>query len=205
MSASKPVPPSLPISPQVANDAINVPFTIWMTGLSGAGKSTVAGHLRDRLCALSRASYVLDGDVLRNGLSSDLGFSRADRREQLRRVAHVARTLNEAGVIAIVALVSPYRADRALAREIIGTDAMHEVWLSTPLHVCQARDPKGLYRLAKAGQLPAMTGMTDPYEPPLEEALHIDTTRYDAATCATRILDAIAATRCMDGGMLDVR
>lgn len=205
MSASNLVPPSIPNSPQPAIATSEAPFTIWMTGLSGAGKSTVAGHLHSRFREQRRASYVLDGDVLRNGLSSDLGFSREDRHEQLRRVAHVARTLNEAGVIAIVALVSPYRADRALAREIIGTEAMHEVWLSTPLHVCQARDPKGLYRLANAGQLPAMTGITAPYEPPLEEALHIDTTRHDAATCAKRILDAIAVTRCTNEGILDVR
>lgn len=170
-------------------------FTIWLTGLSGAGKSTIAEHLRDRLAQQDSSVYVLDGDVLRSGLSRDLGFSREDRSEQVRRVAHVARMLNEAGVIAIVALVSPYRADRSLAREIIGAEAMHEVWVSTPLHVCQARDPKGLYRLANAGQLPAMTGVADPYEPPVKRALHIDTSRHDAATCANCILDAVSAQR----------
>lgn len=204
MRASKPVPPYIPNSPQHVIAASRSPFTVWLTGLSGAGKSTVAGHLDDRLREKNRACYVLDGDVVRNGISSDLGFSRTDRCEQVRRVAHVARMLNEAGVIAIVALVSPYRADRALAREIIGADAMHEVWLSTPLHVCQARDPKGLYRRASAGQLPGMTGITDPYEPPLEEALHIDASLHDAATCANRILHAMACLGRTNGSIPDV-
>lgn len=203
MCVSKPVPSYISNSPQPVIPASRPPFTVWLTGLSGAGKSTVAGHLHDRLREQSRTCYVLDGDVVRNGLSSDLGFSRADRREQVRRVAHVARMLNEAGVIAIVALVSPYRADRALAREVIGVDAMHEVWLSTPLHVCQARDPKGLYRRASAGQLPGMTGITDPYEPPLEEARHIDASRHDAATCASQILHAMACLGRTNGSIPD--
>ena len=175
-------------------------FTIWMTGLSGAGKSTLAQHLRSRLQQQSRACAILDGDALRAGLSSDLGFSREDRCEQVRRVAHVARILNEASVIAIVALVSPYRADRWLARDIIGADAMHEVWVCTPLQVCQARDPKGLYRLADAGRLPAMTGVADPYEPPGEEALRIDTTGHDVETCVERILCAARAAPCANKG-----
>ncbi|AQW30400.1 adenylyl-sulfate kinase [Ralstonia syzygii subsp. celebesensis] len=180
-------------------------FTIWMTGLSGAGKSTLAREIQYRLRQQGRACYVLDGDVLRDGLSSDLGFSREDRCEQVRRVAHVARILNEAGVVAIVALVSPYRADRQLAREIIGAGAMHEVWVCTPLQVCQARDPKGLYRQANAGLLPAMTGVAAPYEPPPESTLRIDTSRHDVSTCANRILDAVGAHPCMNGSDHDVR
>ncbi|AMP39313.1 MULTISPECIES: adenylyl-sulfate kinase [Ralstonia solanacearum species complex] len=180
-------------------------FTIWMTGLSGAGKSTLAREIQYRLRQQGRACYVLDGDVLRGGLSSDLGFSREDRCEQVRRVAHVARILNEAGVVAIVALVSPYRADRQLAREIIGAGAMHEVWVCTPLQVCQARDPKGLYRQANAGLLPAMTGVAAPYEPPPESTLRIDTSRHDVSTCANRILDAVGAHPCMNGSDHDVR
>ena len=206
MCASKPDISSIPSIRNCAEPVAATawrPFTIWLTGLSGAGKSTVAEQLERRLREQDRACYVLDGDVLRNGLSRDLGFDRADRSEQVRRVAYVARMLNEAGVIAIVALVSPYRADRALAREIIAADAMHEVWISTPLHVCQARDPKGLYRRASAGQVPAMTGVTDPYEPPLEGALQIDTAGHDAMACADRILDAIAVSG--HGGISDDR
>lgn len=177
-------------------------FTIWMTGLSGAGKSTLAEHILLRLQREGRACHVLDGDALRDGLSSDLGFSRADRHEQVRRVAHVARILNESGVVVIVALVSPYRADRQLARRIIGSHLMHEVWVCTPLQVCQLRDPKGLYRRAHAGQIPAMTGITDPYEPPQDEALHIDTSTRDIETCSDAILDAIAA-HCAEGSHRD--
>ncbi|CEJ17823.1 adenylylsulfate kinase protein [Ralstonia solanacearum IPO1609] len=204
MHASIPEPQSLPDTQRFAR-APSEAFTIWMTGLSGAGKSTLARHMGHRLQQQGRACYVLDGDVLREGLSSDLGFCREDRREQVRRVAHVARILNEAGVIAIVALVSPYRADRQLAREIIGADAMHEVWVCTPLQVCQARDPKGLYRRANAGLLPAMTGVADPYEPPPEDALRIDTSRHDVSTCANRILEAVSAHPCMNGSQHDVR
>lgn len=180
-------------------------FTIWMTGLSGSGKSTLAGQIRHRLQQQGRACCLLDGDVLRTGLSSDLGFGREDRREQVRRVAHVARLMNEAGVIVIVALVSPYRADRQAAREIIGAGAMREVWVCTPLHVCQTRDPKGLYRLAHAGGLPAMTGVGDPYEPPREEALWIDTGSHDVTTCVSRILDAVGVQASTNGGVQDAR
>ena len=199
-----PKPESMPTSNRPGRStAHSRAFTIWLTGLPGAGKSTLAEYVHAHLAQRECAAYVLDGDVLRNGLSRDLGFSREDRCEQVRRVAHVARMLNEAGVIAIVALVSPYRADRALAREIIGDQAMHEVWVSTPLHVCQARDPKGLYRQANVGQVAGMTGVTAPYEPPQERALHIDTVRHDVATCANRILDAVGANGCTKGDAPD--
>ncbi|APF90105.1 MULTISPECIES: adenylyl-sulfate kinase [Ralstonia solanacearum species complex] len=204
MHASIPVSPSLPDTQRFAL-APSEAFTIWMTGLSGAGKSTLAQEMQSRLRQHGRACYVLDGDVLRDGLSSDLGFSREDRCEQVRRVAHVARILNEAGVVAIVALVSPYRADRQLAHEIIGAGAMHEVWVCTPLQVCQARDPKGLYQRASAGLLPAMTGVAAPYEPPPESTLRIDTSRHDVSTCASRILDAVGIYPCMNGSQHDVR
>lgn len=204
MHASIPEPPHAPNAQRLAPAPSGV-FTIWMTGLSGAGKSTLAQHLLDRMQQEGRASYMLDGDVLRDGLSRDLGFSRQDRREQVRRVAHVARIMNEAGVAVIVALVSPYRADRLMARDIIGSGAMHEVWVCTPLPVCQARDPKGLYRRANAGQLPAMTGVADPYEPPGEEALWIDTSSQDVAACANRILDAFSIQACTNGNDQHVR
>jgi adenylylsulfate kinase len=176
-----------------------------MTGLSGAGKSTLAQHMRYRLQQQGKACHVVDGDLLRLGLSKDLGFSREDRREQVRRAAHVARMLNEAGVIVIVALVSPYREDRQMAREIIGAQAMHEVWVCTPLQVCQARDTKGLYRLAAAGKLTDMTGVADPYEPPEKDALWIDTTSHDVEICANRILDSVGVHPFISGSAQDGR
>ncbi|NRO98953.1 adenylyl-sulfate kinase [Paraburkholderia sp. NMBU_R16] len=172
------------------------PRTIWLTGLSGAGKSTLASHIVDRLRRAGRACHVLDGDLLREGLSNDLGFGRDDRREQVRRTAHVARILNEAGTIAVVALVSPYRADREMARTIIGSNTMYEVWVSTPLDVCAARDPKGLYRRANDGVVPGMTGIASPYEPPEAGALRIDTSQLDILTCVQRILGAIGLSGC---------
>lgn len=204
MRASIPQPPHAPYTQRFA-PAPSAAFTVWLTGLSGAGKTTLAEQLLSRLRQQGRACGLLDGDVLRKGLSSDLGFSREHRCEQVRRVAHVARIMNEAGVIVIVALVSPYRADRQMAREIVGMDAMHEVWVCASLDVCRARDTKGLYRLADAGQLPAMTGVGTPYEPPLEEALRIDTTSHDVATCVGRILEAVGVHAGTNASGQDVR
>ena len=170
---------------------IRKPATLWMTGLSGAGKTTLAGHLKERLERCGQRCAILDGDTLRQGLSSDLGYGREDRKEQVRRVAHVARILNDAGVDVIVALVSPYRADRQLARTIIGPANMLEVWVCASLETCRARDPKGLYRQVEDGLLSGMTGITAPYEPPGEEALPVDTGRFDVQTCTARILDAL--------------
>lgn len=173
-------------------------FTIWMTGLSGAGKSTLASGIKRHFEHGGRACCILDGDALRSGLSGDLGFSRQDRSEQARRVAHVAKLMNDAGLIVVVALVSPYRADRESAREIIGSGAMFEVWVDTPLDVCRTRDPKGLYRQVQAGRLPGMTGISDPYEPPEDGALRIDTTGRDVPECVMHIIDAIGVGICSD-------
>ncbi len=143
-------------------------LTVWLTGLSGSGKSTVAVEVERRLVAAGRPAYLLDGDNLRHGLNADLGFSAADRGENVRRVGEVARLFADAGVVAVVSLVSPYRADRARVR------AMHEeaglrfveVFVDTPLDVCEARDPKGMYARARAGEITGFTGVDDPYEPP---------------------------------------
>jgi bifunctional enzyme CysN/CysC len=140
--------------------------TVWLTGLSGSGKSTVAKLLERRLIGLGRAAYLLDGDNLRHGLNRDLGFSMADRTENIRRVAEVARLFNDAGLIVITAFISPYRRDRDAAREIVGTDRFLEVFVDTPLEICEQRDPKGLYRKARAGEIAQFTGVSDPYEAP---------------------------------------
>lgn len=142
--------------------------TVWLTGLSGSGKSTIAVELERRLIADGRPAYLLDGDNIRHGLNGDLGFSAADRDENVRRVAHVARLFADAGVVAVVPLISPYRAARQLARDLHEAADLpfHEIFVDTPLDVCEARDPKGLYARARAGEITGMTGIDDPYEAP---------------------------------------
>lgn len=153
----------------------HVPATIWMTGLSGAGKSTIAYELERMLHEEGRASYVLDGDNLRHHLNRDLGFTPADRKENIRRAAEVAKMMNEAGLMVIGAFISPYREDRAMASEIIGEGNFIEVYVSTTTDVCESRDPKGLYAKARAGEIPCFTGISSPYEVPLHPALVLDT------------------------------
>ena len=139
---------------------------IWFTGLSGAGKSTLANALEAELHTQGRHTYVLDGDNLRRGLNKDLGFTDADRAENIRRVAEVAALMMDAGLIVISAFISPFRREREMARELVGRANFLEVFVSTPLEICEQRDPKGLYRKARAGQLPNMTGIDSPYEAP---------------------------------------
>lgn len=152
------------------------PLTLWFTGLSGAGKSTIANQLERMLVEKGMHTMLLDGDNLRYGLNKDLGFSEMARVENIRRVAEVSRILNDAGIIALSALISPYRADRQRAREIIGTPFI-EVYVNTPLAVCEARDVKGLYRRARDGDLPEFTGISSPYEAPEMPDIAIDTSQ----------------------------
>jgi adenylylsulfate kinase len=149
-------------------------LTIWLTGLSAAGKSTLAYSLESKLIELGRPCYVLDGDAVRSGLNADLGYSPPDRAENIRRTAEVARLMNDAGLIVIAALISPLRADRTLARRIIGDTLFREVHVSTSLAVCESRDPKGLYSMARLGKITEFTGITSPYEQPEYPALNID-------------------------------
>ena len=169
--------------------------TIWFTGLSGSGKSTIADAVADRLLARSIASYTLDGDNLRHGLNGDLGFSAADRDENVRRVAEVARLFADAGVVALVPVISPYRAGRAHARalhEAAGLTFL-EVFVDAPLEVCEDRDPKGLYVKARAGELPGFTGIDDPYEAPLDPELTISTASVSVDDGADQVLEILAA------------
>ena len=140
---------------------------IWFTGLSGSGKSTIANALEKALHAEGKRTYILDGDNIRQGLNKDLGFTDADRVENIRRVAEVAKLMMDAGLIVMTAFISPFRAEREMARELIGEENFIEVFVDTPLAVCEQRDPKGLYKKARNGQLPNMTGINSPYEPPL--------------------------------------
>lgn len=142
------------------------PAIAWLTGLSGAGKSTVANAVDHALTEAGRSSMVLDGDDLRQGLNRDLGFSAEDRVENIRRAAEAARLMAEAGLVVIVSLISPYRAERRAARAIAGDIPFLEVFIDTPLSVCEARDPKGLYDRARAGKIPDFTGISSPYEVP---------------------------------------
>ncbi|MFC7516263.1 adenylyl-sulfate kinase [Herbaspirillum sp. GCM10030257] len=151
------------------------PATVWLTGLSGAGKSTIAYELERRLVARGQAAFVMDGDNIRHGLNRDLGFSPSDRSENIRRIAEVARLFNEAGMLVITSFISPYCADRAMAREIIGFDRFFEVHLATELRVCEERDPKGLYRKVRAGEIREFTGISAPYETPEQPDLRVDT------------------------------
>lgn len=160
-----------------AADAHTVPTpVVWFTGLSGSGKTTLAQALAARLRAAGCVAVVLDGDQLRQGLSRDLGFAPTDRREQARRCAELAALLADNGIVAIVALVSPAAADRAQARAIIGSERFHEVYLDASVAVCAARDPKGLYARARAGDLAGLTGIDAPYDVPAQPALVINTT-----------------------------
>ena len=163
--------------------------TLWLTGLSGAGKTSIALALAQALKAQGRAATVLDGDQLRHGLNRDLGFSPQDRHENIRRTAEVARLMNEAGLTVIAAFISPYRSDRAMAGAIIGPERYIEVHVSTPLAVCEARDVKGLYAKARGGQLAQFTGVSAPYEEPLDAALTLDTQALALEESVARICE----------------
>jgi bifunctional enzyme CysN/CysC len=146
---------------------------LWFTGLSGSGKSTIANQLEKHLFELGLHTYILDGDNVRHGLNRDLGFTEADRIENIRRVAEVARLMVDAGLITIVSFISPFRAERQFARERFEAEEFLEVFVDTPLEVCEARDPKGLYRKVRSGEIKNFTGISSPYEPPLEPECHI--------------------------------
>ncbi len=164
--------------------------TVWFTGLSGSGKSTVAAAVESALVAAGRPAYLLDGDNLRHGLNADLGFTPDDRAENVRRVAHVAQLLADAGVVALVPVISPYRAGRQYARDIHVAAELPfvEVWVSTPIEECERRDPKGLYVRARAGELRAFTGIDDPYEAPEAPELMLPTHELSVGAAVELVL-----------------
>ena len=165
------------------------PRCLWFTGLSGAGKSTVANAVEKRLYALGHHTYLLDGDNVRHGLNRDLGFTAEDRVENIRRVAEVARLMTDAGLIVLVAFISPFRAERRMARERFAAGEFLEVFVDAPLAVCESRDVKGLYAKARAGQLRNFTGVDSPYEPPEQPELHL---RSDQETLAAMVERVVA-------------
>ncbi len=164
---------------------------LWLTGLSGAGKTTLADQVARDLRAAGQACFVLDGDNVRKGLSQDLGFSDADRTENIRRVAEVAKLMRNAGLTVIVALISPFRAERDAARTSIGNDHFIEIYLDTPLAVAERRDVKGLYKKARSGELKNFTGVDSPYEPPLAPALTIHTETETPQQSAARVMQVL--------------
>ena len=166
---------------------------IWLTGLSGAGKSTVAGLLAQRLRAEGQRTYLLDGDVLRTGLNRDLGFSAEDRAENVRRVGEVAWLMADAGLIVVVALISPFQRDRQAVRERFAPRTFFEVHVDVPLAVAESRDPKGLYRKARAGLLRDFTGIDSPYEPPAMPEVHLPTATLSPETAVDIVVERLRA------------
>ena len=166
---------------------------MWFTGLSGSGKSTVAVEVERRLVDAGRPAYLLDGDNLRHGLNGDLGFSAEDRSENVRRVGEVARLFADAGVVALVPVISPYVADRARVREIHRMAGLPfvEVHVDTPLEVCEQRDPKGLYAKARAGEITGFTGIDDPYEAPVDPELRLTPSDGPPDRQAVRVLEVV--------------
>ncbi len=162
---------------------------IWFTGLSGSGKSTLAMALEERLVSMGRLAYVLDGDNVRHGLNSDLGFAPADRDENIRRIGEVAALFADAGVIAIAAFISPYRHGRDAARKAAGDGRFIEVFLDTPLAVCEERDPKHLYKRARAGEIHDFTGIDAPYEASLHPELRVPTHQLAVPDAIDTVVD----------------
>ena len=165
--------------------------TLWFTGLSGSGKSTIAKLLEKTLIDNGKLCFLLDGDNIRHGLNKDLGFSPEDRKENIRRIAEVAKLMNDAGLIVLTAFISPYREDRDMARQIIGEANFREIYVSTPLASCEERDPKGLYKKARAGLIKGFTGIDAPYEPPENPALVIETDTLTPKDCVDAIIDKL--------------
>ena len=166
-------------------------LTVWLTGLSGSGKSSIAEQLEQRLHAAGLHVYRLDGDNVRFGLNRDLAFSEDDRRENIRRIAEVARLFNQAGLIVLVPVISPFLADRRNAAEVIGPERFFDVYVDTPLEVCEERDVKGLYEKARAGEIPEFTGISSPYEPPENPALRLTTVDQSVEECTDAVFRAI--------------
>jgi bifunctional enzyme CysN/CysC len=167
------------------------PCVLWFTGVSGAGKSTIANLVEKKLHALGHHTYLLDGDNVRHGLNKDLGFTEADRVENIRRVAEVARLMVDAGLIVMVSFISPFRAERRMARALVEDGEFLEIFVDTPIKVAERRDPKGLYKKARRGELKNFTGIDSPYEIPDDPEIHIQTIEVSAEQAATLVVDEL--------------
>ncbi|MGR5341941.1 adenylyl-sulfate kinase [Vibrio astriarenae] len=169
------------------------PVVLWFTGLSGSGKSTVANAVESKLLSLGKHSYLLDGDNVRHGLNKDLGFSDADRVENIRRIGEVAKLFVDSGSIVLTAFISPFISDRAQARELMQEGEFLEVFVDTPLEVCEQRDPKGLYKKARAGEIKNFTGIDSTYEAPVSPEIHLETADKSIEACAEYVVEQLAA------------
>jgi adenylylsulfate kinase len=161
---------------------------VWFTGLSASGKSTIAHHLEKELFERGVRSYVLDGDNVRHGINSNLGFSREDRHENLRRIAEVCKLMVDSGVVVLAAFISPYHEDRQFVREVVGKGDFVEVYVQCPVEVCEQRDPKGLYKKARAGEIKNYTGINAPYEEPRDPDIILDTTEFNVDDAVQKVL-----------------
>ena len=175
------------------------PLVLWLTGLSGAGKSTLANSLAQRLFDDGHFVYVLDGDNLRHGLNRDLGFDEADRHENIRRMADVAGLMYDAGLVTLAACISPFKSDRDFARSLIPAGRFVEVFVDTPLEVCEQRDAKGLYRRARAGEIRDFTGIDSPFERPTHAEVTVDTSCLSPTDCADTVMRYLAEHRLLSG------
>ena len=162
---------------------------IWFTGLSGSGKSTVANATEKLLHDMGLQTYILDGDNVRMGLNKDLGFSPQDRTENIRRITEVAKLFADSGSIVLTAFISPYKEDRNSARKIISDEDFIEVFVKADLSVCESRDPKGLYKKARSGEIKGFTGIDAPYEEPTNPEIVVETDKYDILSCANQVID----------------
>ena len=169
------------------------PVVLWFTGLSGSGKSTIANELEQRLHAMGRHTFLLDGDNVRHGLNKDLGFTDAARVENIRRIGEVAKLMVDAGLIVLTAFISPFRAERRMVREMLGEGEFIEIFVDTPLDVAESRDVKGLYKKARAGELKNFTGIDSPYEPPRGAEIRVNTTEHSPAEAAEQIVKWLTA------------
>ena len=168
------------------------PFVIWFTGLSGSGKSTLAGALENILFEQGYRCYLLDGDNVRHGLSSNLGFSDADRVENIRRIGEVTKLMLDAGLIVMTAFISPFRSDRDMVRTMLEPGEFIELYLDVPLEVCEQRDPKGMYKKARAGDIKFFTGISSPYESPLQPELTLDSSIHTVEEEAAQVIEYLA-------------
>lgn len=175
---------------------------LWLTGLSGAGKTTLSLELEKKLCDRNKLVYILDGDIIRKGLNSDLGFSPEDRCENIRRIGEVAKLFADAAILVVVAFISPFRADRERVRQSSPAGRFIEIYLNCPLKVCQKRDPKGLYKKALKGEIKEFTGISSPYEPPLSPEIELSTDKETVEECTQTILKFLGKNSILneDGG-----
>jgi adenylylsulfate kinase len=164
---------------------------VWMTGLSGSGKSTIGYTLEHALVQRGHMAYVLDGDNIRHGLNKNLGFSAEDRTENIRRIGEVGKLFVDAGIITITAFISPYRADRDNVRKLLGAGDFFEVHCNTPIETCEQRDPKGLYKKARAGELKGFTGIDDPYEAPAKPELTLDASKLSPQDATLKLIEML--------------